>query len=638
MRRQSHPLGCNVTLPGQGIHGRASVSSRDDLSSVAPVLFLDLETRSATDLKRHGVYRYVADPEFKILMAGWHDGQMNGDVPKIHVSTGAAMFKIPGLLDPKVKIVAHNAQFERLCLTEQFGPFFDAERFIDTAALAAEAGYPRALDKLAKALDVEGKDSAGTRLINLFSKPKRDGTFVQPDDKPEQWLQFQSYCGNDVRTLIDVYHRLPPLSEPEQWLWLLDQKINDRGIPVDFMLTKAAVAASDANRQAEIDEARGLTGVENPNSTTQLLGWLNTEGGLNLPDLTKETVETALALPTIHLTTRRVLEIRQSLALVASNKYAAAVRQASEDGRYRGAFTFHGAHTGRWTGGGVQFHNLPRAQFKDGEGEHDLTAESAAILDLILTEQMPAEDLKKLIRAMFIGPFTVVDFSAIEARILAWMAGEEWMLQAFREGRDLYVETGKRMGGLDRQKGKSASLGLGYQGKVAALRKVGAEGTDAELGRLANRWRAAAPAIVRFWYQLQDTFWTGGVIGPVRIEKVGRDRLVHLPSGRTLTYHDVRMIERRLTYADPRGYRNDTYGGALTENLCQAIARDLLAVALFKLDAFGYPIVGHVHDEVIIEGAHPVDEIVKVMCDLPGWADGLPMEAAGFVCERYRKG
>lgn len=595
------------------------------------MLYLDIETRSSTNLKTHGVYRYVEDPDFKILMIGF-----SLDDEDVGVQT-EDLTMVPGLFDEFESIVAHNAQFERICLSAEFGSdAFPPERFIDTAALAAAAGYPRKLEKLAPALRIPPKDSAGTRLINFFCKPKPGGGFRDPADHPEKWAEFVAYCTQDVETLIAAHAKLPELRPEEAELWVLDQKINDLGLPVDLDLAAAAVEASEANRIAQMDEARWLTGVENPNSTTQLLEWLNSkDGGLVADNLQAATVTKLMekAAPTA----RRVLEIRQELALVASNKFAAAVRRTSADGRYRGAFTFHGAHTGRWTGSGVQFHNLPREQFKDAEGEFDHTAENSAILDLLLGHGCDAADLKKLIRAMFVGPFTAVDYSAIEARILAWMAGEEWMLQAFRQLRDLYIETGKRMGGLDRQRGKAAALGLGYQGSVASLRKQGVQGTDAELKKLVNMWRAAAPAIVQWWFELGETFWTGGDVGPLRIEKVGTDRVIHLPSGRTLTYHDVERKRGRLSFADPRGYRSETYGGSLTENVVQAAARDLLADAMLRLDELGYEIVGHVHDEVVIAGEHSVDEIAKIMCDLPRWAEGLPMAAAGEVIERYRK-
>lgn len=253
---------------------------------------------------------------------------------------------------------------------------------------------------------------------------------------------------------------------------------------------------------------------------------------------------------------------------------------------------------------------------------------------------MDATTLKKLVRPMFLGPFTVADYSAIEARVLAWLAGEMWALQAFREGRDLYVETAKRLGSkYTRKHGKVAVLALGYQGAVNSLRVMGAEGDDDELVVLVKAWRKANSKIVRFWYRMDDAFWEGGRVGRfVRVEVHGKDRHIVLPSGRRLIYRDVRRSkDGRLSFQDPRGFRQDTYGGRLTENVTQATARDLLAEALILLEQAGVPVVAHVHDEVVAE-TEEKGKVVRLMTKNPKWADGLPLNAEGFVTERYRKG
>lgn len=334
---------------------------------------------------------------------------------------------------------------------------------------------------------------------------------------------------------------------------------------------------------------------------------------------------------------RTVLELRQELALVASKKYQAAIDASSSDGRLRGGFQYFGAHTGRWAGRRVQLHNLPRAAL-------DSTAEvDAAILDLKLGAGASSQTLKALVRPMFMGPFGIIDYSAIEARVLAWLAGEEWVLEAFRKGRDIYVETAERMGGLTRFQGKVAVLALGYNGSIGSLAAMGAEGDDEQLMMLVHQWRRANPNIVRLWKIMDQAFrGTGMAVGKrMRVEKDGNDRLLHLPSGRAIHYHDVEAAGKRITFANFRAPgRMDTYGGRLVENATQAVARDILAEALVRLGEAGYDVVGHVHDEVIIE--MPQDGTLAQLQDIvtasPKWADGLPLGGEGFVSQRYQKG
>jgi DNA polymerase len=521
-------------------------------------------------------------------------------------------------------------------------------------ALAAEYGYPVSLDACSKALGVTEKDSAGAKLVKLFTMPNRDGSWNTPETHPMEWLDFIAYCEQDVATLMDVDARLGDWpSEFERQLYLVDQHVNDTGIKIDLDMVQTATRADQDNRLRAKGELIKLTGMENPNSGPQMHAWLATQK-VKLPDLQAETIENKLKQDGLTPLVRQVLELKQILALTSTLKYPAAINSVCLDGRLRGSFMFHGAQTGRWTGRGVQPQNLPRAAFKrwddvEEDWVHDEIAESAAILDLKMGMGGDADVLKKLVRAMFVGPYIIFDFSAIEARVLAWLAGEQWVLDAFLENKDLYVETAERMSNEKktyvRHDGKVAVLALGFQGYTGALERMGAKGSQAELKGIANQWRNANPKIVKFWALMQQKFWTGGHVGKfVKIEVHGKDRHMVLPSGRKTIYHDVRRYadpERggfKMSYKSPKGYRVDLYGGILTENVTQGVARDLLAGALIRLHDAGHRTVAHVHDEAVIEDeGQSLDDIHKLMCELPDWAVGLPIDAKGIRTERYRK-
>lgn len=603
------------------------------------VLYIDIETYSDVDLLKYGVYRYAESPAFEILMAAW---SLDGSETRVAVGR-EEIEAVPGLRDPSVLKVAHNAQFERVCFSAFFGlpagQYLDPEEWEDTAALAAVAGYPRGLGALAVALGAQEKDEAGTALINWFCKPDRKGQRRLPQDHPEKWDQFVAYCAQDVDTLRDVHRLLPGWpSDLERRVFMVDQRVNDRGIKVDLEMAEACIAADEEGRARAGEELKDLLGIDNPGSVPQITAALE-KTGLKLPSLRADGIKKLLASGELTQVQTRALELRQLTALVAARKYAAALGSSSADGRLRGQFRFFGAHTGRWSSRGVQIQNLPRAELAQTE-EH--------ILDVLLGNNPGPEVLKGLVRALFVGPFTVVDYSAIEARGLAWVAGEEWVLEAFRNKRDIYVETANRMSTpsnpMTRQHGKVAVLALGYQGGKDALRNMGATGTDEELTVLRDLYREANPRIQRLWFSMERAFVEGGTAGRLRVQKAnrGRDRHLILPSGRALIYRGVRVAgsgrDQRILFNDPRGHDADTYGGRLVENAVQAICRDVLAQALVSLDDAGYEVVGHVHDEVIVDGEAPVDEVASVMCKMPGWARGLPLDAEGFTTQRYRKG
>lgn len=604
-------------------------------------LYIDIETYSTTDIK-WGVYRYSEDPEFLVLMAAWAIDDDPTQVAIGHEEIAA----IPHLLDDSnvVVRVAHNAQFERVCLSRlaalPVGSYLPPEAWEDTMALMAEWGYPQSLEEGAKALGAEPKDGAGKDLIRWFCQPARNGKRRLPEDHPEKWAAFVEYCRQDVDTMRDMHKRLLAKhgawpTEQERQVWIADQKVNDRGITVDLELAAHAVEAASANTEEAKAEAMAITGVENPNSPAQLLSWF---GGL-VPDLKADTVRAALARDDLTADQRRVLELRQGMALTAHKKFQVALDAASPDGRLRGGFRFFGAHTGRWAGRGLQLQNMPRAGF---ESETD---QDAALLDLRLGLGADPHTLKALVRPLLVGPFTVCDYSAIEARVVAWLAGESWALEAFAEGRDIYVETANRMGGgMGRKEGKVAVLALGYNGGVGSLRAMGGDalGGEAVLQRIVDQWRGANRNIVRLWGRLERAFYYGGQAGDrLTVEADGSDRLVRLPSGRAVVYHQVRASrDGRLSFQDPRQrWRTDTYGGRLVENITQAVARDVLGAALVRLDEEGHRVVGHVHDEVIVESSpeSSLAAIRRVMVTPTEWSDGLPLAAAGYSCGRYRK-
>lgn len=603
-------------------------------------LWIDIETYSSVNLKKSNVYRYVEADDFEVLMCGWTEDGFH-----YNLAVGEKeIAQIPGLLDPTVTKVAHNAPFERICLSTMLGIDLPAETFRDTRAMAAAAGYPQKLETCAKALQVSPKDSAGTYLINFFCRPYR-GRRRLPEEAPEKWEAFKKYCVQDVITLFEVDQNLPPLTQREWRIMLADQRVNDRGILIDVPLAMAAAEAADTNLMMDELEFINLTGVKNPKSGPQVLRWLES-AGCPLPNLRAETVAAALqGRPQDAV--RRALELRQGLALTSSSKFEAALRNVCADGRLRGAFWYYGAHTGRWAGRGAQPHNLPRLSFTTedpitDEKVFDEQAQLLAILDLMMGDGATPETLKKLVRPMFYVNGTVVDYSAIEARVLAWLSGEAWLLRAFAAGRDPYVEAAAKMGPkFTRWDGKIAVLALGYQGAVQSLRNMGMDGNDAKLVRFTKQYRKTIPKTVQFWYKFDRIFISGGQVGRIKVVKVGKDRLVHLPSGRVIPYHDVRRYEvngkMATSFLDVTGRRTTTYGGKLTENVTQAVARDVLAEALVRLEDAGHRVVGHVHDELMVEGSD-IEDVTKIAVKQPDWAQGLPLAAAGFTTDRYRKG
>lgn len=643
------------------------------MSPAKPRFYVDIETFSGRDLRGTNVYRYSEDPRFQILMMAFavDDGPVG--VALGHDECTALIRDV--VASGVFELVAHNAQFERVCFSRALGVegFLPPEPWDDTMARAGAWGYPQRLAHLGKIVG-EDKDEAGTRLINLFCKPDRNGRRVTEDDKPVQWAEFVNYCRQDVETLRAVDRFLAPLPGWEREVWNADQRVNDRGIMVDIQLAQDAVQAARRNEAEYGSELCELLGIENPRSTQQVLSGINKLGepiGFSLPNLRKETIEErqqALSESLSELPEQypnrladaeaaaapveRAMELRQELAGAAVKKFSAALDGVCRDGRLRGSLQYFGAHTGRWAGRGTQLQNLPREHLASPPEVE------AAILDLRLGLGADARTLKALVRSMFFGPFGVLDYSSIEARVIAWLAGEAWALKAFAEGRDIYVETAIRMRVMSpdaapgtkefevgRQKGKVAVLALGYGGGINALRVMGAKGTDEELRRLVFQWRDANPAIVRFWRDCDRSIRRGGPLGAhCSVELVGDDRLLWLPAGRPIAYRGYQWDDanERITFLDPKRYpyRFHTWGGKISENVTQAVARDCLAWSLKEADRQDLQVVAHVHDEMVSEAVVRMTDMQRVMTTIP-WAVGLPVDAPiarDTVKLRYAKG
>lgn len=624
------------------------------------LVFMDYETFSYVDIKKSTAYAYCEHFTFEVLICSYSiDG---GPVQRITGEPAIREWFERMWADPEVRFVAHHANFERVVSSTLMGlpvgTYLHPSRFICTAVLAAEYSLPRSLDKLAKTLGAAPKDTAGTRLINLFCKPYRRKR-IMPSDRPEEFEEFGAYCDQDVESLVDVFRRLPHKwpTDVERPLWEANELVCDRGVAIDLELVSAAVLAGDELKARLMAESKEICGLANPNSTQQLHGWL-VERGFPLENLQKETVEAALEYKDPPDDVRRVLEIRLETSLASLKKFEAALRGVNSDGRLRGHIRFFAAHTGRFGGTGVQTQNLTRellaavqAYFaackevgvESQQEDIDRIVQNEVDRLVAGVDEVTSTFLKGLIRPMFVGPFTGVDFSAIEARVIAWLAHEMWVLEAFAEGRDIYVETAKRFGeGFTRQQGKVAVLALGFGGGVGALLRMGAEGSNDELEMIKRLWRTTNPAIVRFWRACELGFKQGGKAGRITFRKIGKDVHAILPSGRVLIYRDARVMHtpdgERLTYMDPKGFRTDTWGGSIAENVTQAVARDVLAESMVKMTERGYPIVLHVHDEIVLDGLYDVDKVAAEMCEPEPWMAGLPLAAEGSQMKRYQKG
>lgn len=645
-------------------------------------LAIDLETYSGTDLSKSGVYAYCEADDFEILLFGY--AVDDGDVQVIDLASGE---KIPtnilvAITDPQVIKTAYNANFERTCLAKYLKAPMPPEQWRCSSVHALMLGLPGYLDGVAKCLKLKNqKIKEGKALIRYFSVPckptKANGGRVRnlPKHDPEKWSTFKDYCKQDVEVERQLRKKLEafPIPEVEQKLWELDQYINDTGVLIDTKLVKNAIYTDIEFQKQLFDEATQLTGLDNPNSPAQLKGWLQ-EQGIEVDSLARKNVEELLETvenPTI----RRVLEFRLAMAKTSVRKYEAMMRSYCGDERIRGLLQFYGANrTGRWAGRLVQIQNLPRNNIDDLAVARALLQTGNYEALVLLFDSVP-DVLSQLIRTAFIPSdghrFIVADFSSIEARIIAWLAGESWRMDVFQSHGKIYEASAAQMfrvpietidrGSPLRQKGKIAELALGYGGSKGALTAMGALDmglSEDELPELVKAWRESNPNIVKLWWDVE-----AAAIKAVKEKTVVKMQygltfhhtkgilFATLPSGRSLAYVrprigiDERFGKEQLTYegmeqSTKQWGRIPTFGGKLAENCVQAIARDCLAVSLLRLHEAGYKINFHVHDEVILEvpnGQGSLDEVCSIMSQPIKWAPGLPLGADGFECQFYKK-
>ena len=644
-----------------------------------PVLMgLDLETYSSAPLPRCGVYRYCDAPDFEILLFSYaFDDE---PVQTIDLACGETLPKevISALEDPGIIKVAYNAQFERVCLSRYLGHWLDPHQWRCTMVMAAYLTLPGRLADAAVALGTtEKKMEEGKDLIRYFSVPckpsKTNGgrTRNLPADAPEKWAVYRQYNAQDVETERAIRKGLEkyPLPEQEWELYALDQQINDRGVRVDKKLVKNAIAVDAVFAQAAYQRAKELTGLENPGSVNQLKAWL-ADQDMPMESLARKIVQEK-AVQTDGIVAE-LLNLRLELSKTSVKKYEAMARCVCRDGRVHGLLQFYGANrTGRWAGRLVQAQNLPQNHLPDLDLAREIVKTGDEELLDTLFASVPGT-LSELIRTAFIPKdgcrFLVSDFSAIEARVLAWLANEEWVLEEFRGKGKIYEATASRMFHIPqesivkgnpnyeyRQKGKQATLSCGYGGGVGALKAMGAKMPEEEMQPLVDAWRAANPNIVAFWSALDRAARTvirrktSAYVGKVTLYWQDDKMFMRLPSGRNLCYQSPHFTENRFG-SDAIGYYapnaagqmvvQETFGGKLAENATQAIARDILAHALLTLEKNGYPVIFHVHDEAVIEmpiGQGGLEEACRLMAIAPDWAEDLPLRADGYECAYYQK-
>lgn len=642
-------------------------------------LSIDIETYSDVPIQ-YSVYKYVDSPSFEILLFAY----CFDDEP-VHV-IDLTKDELPdrvydALHDASITKTAFNAAFELTCL-QKYYPDMDMKNWECTSVLALYCSLPTSLDAVAKALHMtEEKDRTGKALIQYFSVPckptKTNGgrTRNKPEHDPKKWQQFKDYNKQDVVVERAIRKRLLPLKPPkiEHEYWLMDLEINRNGIAIDNTMVDNALNF-DADFKAKLlAEAKSITGLGNPNSTMQLIEWLEGRLGRELGGLTKAAVAELLteALPA---DVRRVLELRQMLGKTSVRKYAAMRNAECSDGRIRGMLQFYGAmRTGRWAGRSVQLQNLPRNYIEDLDMARDvLKSGDLEMFELLYGDV--SDTLSQLIRTALVAEpgnrFIVADFSAIEARVIAWLAGETWRQDVFANGGDIYCASASNMfhvpvekhgvNGHLRQKGKVAELALGYGGGPKALIAMGAlKGgiAEEELPDIVQKWRRASPKIVKFWRDVDRAAKYALQKGPchllqkrLKFEYRQGGLFITLPSGRTLTYTRPRIGTNRfggdsITYMGMsqtanKWMRLETYGGKLVENIVQAVARDCLAGAMYRLYKKGYKLCAHIHDEVVIEapiGEGSLNEVIDIMCQPERWNEGLILNAAGFENPYYMK-
>lgn len=651
-------------------------------------LYIDIETYSdkAIDL---GVHKYVDSNNFQVLLFAYAFDDEEAKVIDFTRGEKLPQRVTEALVDPDVIKTAFNANFELTCLTGAFPDLIIPEQWECDKVLAHYHSLGASLATVGKALGLpedKQKDARGKRLIQYFCKPckptKKNGgrTRNLPEDAPEDWEIFKEYNRQDVVTERAIRKALDWLmpDESEHDLWLIDRAINCRGVNIDMELVDAAIKINEAYTEMLVERAKELTGLENPNSVAQLKEWFKLNGH-PVDSLNKETVEEMLQDDNLHPVLKEVLRIRARLGKTSIKKYIAMRDSLCADHRAHDLFQFYGAsRTGRWAGRNIQLQNLPRNYIDDLVMARNAVKSGDMEWVKIMYGNVP-DTLSQLIRTAIVPAegkkFVVADFSAIEARVLAWLADEEWVLEAFRNGKDIYCETASQMFGVPvekhgvnselRQKGKVATLACGYGGGIGALIAMGGDKmglSEEEMQHIIAHWRKASPHIVQFWYTLEKAARLAiqkkrSTILPhgIRFVSSHGHMLVQLPSKRVLVYLNARMgtnkfgdpsivydgIDQKKRAAGAALAELETYSGKLAENITQAVARDCLAVAMKNVEAAGYPIVAHIHDEVVLEvpdtPEYSLDKAIELMTRNVEWNEGLPLNAAGFESDFYMK-
>ena len=646
-------------------------------------LGIDIETYSSRDLSKCGVYKYVEAPDFAVLLFAYSVD--NGPVSCVDFAQGEELPDeiLNALSDPDVIKTAWNAAFERICLSKHFGLSrpFDPAQWKCTMVRAARMGLPLSLGQCGEVLKLtDGKMTEGKTLIRFFSMPGRNGVRHLPSAAPDRWDTFKKYCIRDVeveQALLAKVRRLEPAEFDEQ-LYIADQEINDRGVLIDRVLVDNA-ARFDIEYKAELlKEAQQITGMENPNSAAQIKEYLKRMTGQTFESINKKNIDEIENALTYWPKARRVMGLRREMAKTSNKKYEAMQTCVCDDGRIHGLLQFCGAaRTGRWAGRLVQVQNLPQNHLADLDYARMLV-KAGDLEEFEMNYANVTQVLSELIRTAFIASpghiLHVCDFSAIEARVIAWIAGESWVLDVFKNGGDIYCATASQMFGVPvekhgknshlRQKGKISVLALGYGGGIAALEAMGGSKlglTEHEEKETVKLWREANPNIVRFWAVVEKAaitaIKTGNTVTIHRGITVGFRwgmLLITLPSGRTICYPRARIS---MEYND--GWRGDheiieyegmnqttkkweitrTYGGKLTENIVQATARDILGVVMLRARRENLPIVFHVHDEIIAETPidRPLTDVEALFSEPIEWCRDLPLKGAGYSTPYYLK-
>ena len=645
-------------------------------------LSIDIETYSDNDLIKGGVYKYVDTPNFEILLFGYaFDDE---EVKIVDLKSGEKLPKkvLDALNDSTIIKTAYNANFERTCITKHFGIDLNYESWICTMVWGLSIGLPSGLDNIAKILNLgEQKDSKGKNLIKYFSIPCRptkvNGGRLRnlPEHELEKWKLFKEYCIQDVEVERDLRKYLSRFKMPraEKKLWLLDQKINDNGVKVDVEFIKKVIEADTINTDKNNKRLKEITKLDNPNSLTQLKGWLSSKLGYEVESVTKDSIP-SIEASTDDKEVLEVLKLRKENSKTSVKKYEAMLNCVCSDDKVRGLLQFYGAsRTGRWAGRLVQVQNLPQNHLKNiEEVREDFKCYDFNFLDLVYAN-IP-QILSELVRTAFIPSedcrFIVSDFSAIEARVIAYLAGESWRLEVFKTHGKIYEASASKMfnipiedikkGSELRQKGKIAELALGYGGGVGALTSMGALKmglAEDELQPLVDAWRGSNTNIKKFWYDCErackkaiKNYEITTLDSGITFYMQGSNLCIQLPSKRSLYYNSAEIsindfggecvTYMSMNQTTKKWERLETFGGKIVENIVQAYARDCLAESLRRLDKLGYKIVFHVHDEVVLDvpvGVSSSEEVAKIMSEPISWAKGLPLNADAYECSFYMK-